>query len=88
MICPAITLEDRQGISHISKSQRMNLPSPTKRITVRDIARRLKISHTSVSRSLRDDRQISVALRQKVQQAAKIMGYRPDPMILAACWTF
>jgi LacI family transcriptional regulator len=61
----------------------MNPHSSQKRVTVRDIARRLKISHTSVSRSLRDDRQISVDLRQKVQQTAKIMGYRPDPMLAA-----
>lgn len=58
-------------------------PAPPKRVTVRDIARRLNISHTSVSRALRDDRQISRELREKVRRAAETMGYRPDPMLSA-----
>ena len=53
------------------------------RVTVRDIARRLKVSHATVSRSLRDDRRISEPVRQKVKQTAKEMGYRPDPMLAA-----
>jgi LacI family transcriptional regulator len=47
------------------------------------IVRRLKVSHATVSRSLRDDRRISEPMRQKVKQVAKEMGYRPDPMLAA-----
>src|ERR1017187_4344007 len=54
-----------------------------KRVTVRDIARRLNVSHATVSRSLREDRRISEPVRQKVKLMAKEMGYRPDPMLSA-----
>jgi LacI family transcriptional regulator len=54
-----------------------------KRVTLHDIARRLKVSHATVSRSLRDDRRISEPVRQKVKQMAKEMSYRPDPMLAA-----
>jgi DNA-binding LacI/PurR family transcriptional regulator len=59
-------------------------PMPKRpRVTVRDIARRLQVSHATVSRSLRDDRRISEAMRQQVRDAAKAMGYRPDPVLAA-----
>jgi len=53
------------------------------RVTVRDIARRLKTSHTTVSRALRDDPRISSSMRQSVKEAAQSMGYSPDPMLAA-----
>ena len=59
-------------------------PSPSKdRVTLLDIARKLNVSHTTVSRALRDDRQISKSLRQQVQRTAQEMGYRPDAMLSA-----
>jgi DNA-binding LacI/PurR family transcriptional regulator len=54
-----------------------------RRITVRDIARQLRISHSTVSRSLRDDRRISEDVRRAVKLKAQEMGYRPDPMLSA-----
>jgi LacI family transcriptional regulator len=54
---------------------------PEPRVTLRDIAKRLKISHTSVSRALRDDPRIRASVRQLVQATAREMGYRPDPML-------
>ncbi|HEY1719171.1 MAG TPA: LacI family DNA-binding transcriptional regulator [Verrucomicrobiae bacterium] len=53
------------------------------RITLRDVARRLNVSHTTISRALRDDLQVSKALREQVQKTAKEMGYKPDPMLSA-----
>lgn len=53
------------------------------RVTVREIARRLNISHATVSRALRGNRQISEPIRQLVQRTAQEMGYRPDPMLSA-----
>jgi LacI family transcriptional regulator len=53
------------------------------RVTLRDIARRLGVSHTTISRALRNDPAISRALRDRVQTAAREMGYKPDPMLSA-----
>lgn len=61
----------------------MNSNQSQKRVTVRDIATRLKISHTTVSRALHDDRRISHEVRNAVSRAAEAMGYRPDPMLSA-----
>jgi DNA-binding LacI/PurR family transcriptional regulator len=61
----------------------MDAPTPQRRVTVRDIARRLGVSHTTVSRALRDDPRISSDLRNKIHGAAVEMGYRPDPMLTA-----
>lgn len=58
-----------------------DLPKP--RVTLRDVARRLEVSHTTISRALRNDPEISKATRDKVQSAAREMGYKPDPMLNA-----
>lgn len=58
-----------------------DLPKP--RVTLRDIARRLGVSHTTISRALRNDLEISKATRERVQNLAQQMGYRPDPMLHA-----
>jgi len=52
-------------------------------ITLRDIARSLGISHVSVSLALRNAPQISLARRQQIQEKAREMGYRPNPMAAA-----
>ncbi len=53
------------------------------RVTLADVARKLNVSHTTVSRALRDDRQISKELAQRIKLAAQQMGYRPDAMLSA-----
>lgn len=53
--------------------------SPT--VTLRDIAAKLKVSHTTVSLALRNSPTISEARRQEIKQLAEEMGYRPDPML-------
>jgi LacI family transcriptional regulator len=57
--------------------------SPPARVTLRDIASRLNVSHTTISRALRNDLEISKATRDRVQKTAREMGYRPDPMLNA-----
>ncbi len=58
-----------------------NTPRP--RVTLRDIARQLDVSHTTISRALRNDPEISKATRDRVQCTAQTMGYKPDPMLNA-----
>lgn len=53
------------------------------RVSARDIARRLRISHSTVSRALHDDPRISAAVRDRVQALARTLGYQPDPMLAA-----
>jgi len=61
----------------------MSPNSPPARVTLRDVAHKLGVAHTTVSRALRDDPQISKAMRERVQNTAQEMGYKPDPMLSA-----
>src|SRR5215217_2072631 len=59
-------------------------PDPVpRRVSLREIARQLGVSHVTVSLALRDSPQISAAMREKVKQLAEELGYRPDPMLSA-----
>ena len=49
------------------------------RITLRDLAKTLGVSHVTVSLALRNSPQISEARCKQVQEEAKRMGYRPNP---------
>ena len=51
------------------------------RVTLRDIAARIGVSHVTVSLALKDHPDISVARRKEIQVLAKEMGYRPDPAL-------
>jgi LacI family transcriptional regulator len=55
----------------------------TSRVTLRDVADRLNVSHTTVSRALRSDPRISPAMRERVREMVREMGYQPDPMLRA-----
>jgi LacI family transcriptional regulator len=50
-------------------------------VSLRDIARRVGVSHAAVSKALRDDPEISVARRAQIHAVAQEMGYRPDPFL-------
>ncbi len=52
-------------------------------MSLRDIARNLGVSHATVSLALRGHPRISEATREKVEQEARRIGYRPDPMLAA-----
>ena len=51
---------------------------PTVNMTIKDIARQLNISPTTVSRALKNDSRITLEVRQKVNGVAKKVGYRPN----------
>lgn len=50
---------------------------------MRDIAKRLGVSHSTVSMAMRDNPRISQEVREKVRQTASEMNYTPDPMMSA-----
>ncbi len=47
-------------------------------ITIKDIAKRAGVAHTTVSRALRDSPLISAETKQRIQGLASEMGYRPS----------
>ncbi len=62
----------------------MSTPEPDRpRISLRDIAGELGISHVSVSKALRGLPGVSDAMRARIQEKAEQMGYVPDPLLSA-----
>lgn len=51
-----------------------------KRVTIKDIAKHLTISVSTVSRALVDDKNIRKETKEKVLNAAKELGYKPNPV--------
>ncbi len=49
-----------------------------RRISIQDIARKAGVSHTTVSRALRDNPLISLKVREEIKQLAKEMSYVPN----------
>jgi LacI family transcriptional regulator len=52
-------------------------------VTMRDVARAVGVAQSTVSRALRNAREISAATRTRVLAAAGAMGYRPNPFVAA-----
>lgn len=52
-----------------------------RRTTIRDVARALGVSHTTVAMALRNDPRILPATRRMVAEAAARLGYRRDPVV-------
>ena len=51
------------------------------RVTLRDIAAKAGVHHTTVSRALKDDPRVGTETLAKIRALAKGMGYMPDPML-------
>ncbi len=49
-----------------------------RRISIQDIAKKAGVSHTTVSRALRDNPLISLKVREEIKQLAKEMSYVPN----------
>ncbi|MBB5353454.1 DNA-binding LacI/PurR family transcriptional regulator [Haloferula luteola] len=60
-------------------------PTPPRRtrVSLRDIAKQLGVSHVTVSLALRDHPRISQKTRERIKAEADQLGYRPDPMLSA-----
>lgn len=54
-----------------------------RRVSLRDIAKIVGVSPMTVSLALRDQARISPGLRERIREQARLMGYRPDPMLSA-----
>jgi DNA-binding LacI/PurR family transcriptional regulator len=59
----------------------MKSPGKSFRVSLRDVAEVVGVSHVTVSLALRHDPRISVERRKEVEEAAMRLGYRPDPML-------
>lgn len=55
----------------------------TARLSIRDLAARLGVSHTTVSLALRNSPRLTTAMRQRVQREARQAGYHADPTVSA-----
>lgn len=53
----------------------------SRRISLRDVARVVGVSHMAVSLALRGDARVSEARRATIRRVADDLGYRPDPML-------
>lgn len=51
------------------------------RVTLKQIAAQIGVHHSTVSRALRGDRALPEATRERIQQVADRLGYRPDPYL-------
>lgn len=51
------------------------------RVSLRDIAAEVGVSHVTVSLALRGDARIPTERREQIAAVAKRLGYRPDPML-------
>lgn len=53
---------------------------PIPRVTLKDIAQKMGVSHATVSLALRNSSEIAQATRERVQRVAREMGYQPNAM--------
>jgi LacI family transcriptional regulator len=58
-------------------------PTKKRRVTVRDIAEDVGLHFTTVAEALRGSSRIKEATRLRVEEAARRLGYRPDPILSA-----
>lgn len=59
------------------------MESARRAVTTRDVAAEAGVSQSTVSRALRNDSQVSVEQRERIQAIAKKLGYRPNPYVAA-----
>lgn len=60
-----------------------NPPPKNRKITVRDVAAELGLHFTTVAAALRDSPKVKSETKERVNEVAKKLGYRADPMLTA-----
>jgi DNA-binding LacI/PurR family transcriptional regulator len=58
----------------------MNDPEPASQVTMKEVARKVGLAQSTVSKALRNAAEIPAATRERVRAAAREMGYQPNPM--------
>jgi len=58
----------------------MSTPDSGRRVTLKDIAKQVGITHGAVSLALRGSPRIAEATRKRVQEIARQLSYQPNPM--------
>ena len=71
------------GMEARSSTEEALQAAPPERVSLREIASQLGITHATVCRALQNNPRISEATRARVHEAAFKMGYHPDPMLVA-----
>ena len=61
------------------------MPSPTQRVSMRDVARAVGVSVSAVSLAIKNSPRVSEAVRRKIQAKIQELGYHPDPILSALC---
>ena len=56
---------------------------PHRQITLKEVAQAAGVSIMTASRALRNQANVTVATRERVQRAASDLGYRPNPLVSA-----
>lgn len=59
----------------------MNPDAKPAKVTLRDIARKARVSHVTVARALRNEDCVRLATRERIMALAREMGYTPDPVM-------
>lgn len=54
-----------------------------RKVTIKDIAKQLNLSTSTVSRALRDSHEIGIETKRKVLELAESLDYTPDPVALS-----
>lgn len=54
-----------------------------KKVTLKEIARELNVSVSTVSKALKDSEEISVETRERIQAFAKLLNYKPNSIALS-----
>jgi DNA-binding LacI/PurR family transcriptional regulator len=85
MCIPVIAGASPTNLTLLKQSGRMTLvDSPLSiRVTLRDLANRLSLSHATISMALRDHPSIAEKTRKRVKEEAARCGYHPEPMLSA-----
>lgn len=62
----------------MTKTTTTDKPSNRRAVSIQDIAQAAGVSHSTVSRALRNSELISTKVRERIQQLAQEMGYTPN----------
>lgn len=82
-IVSLFTLEIKTANGSVSTMPPSHPTAQGPRVSLRDIAREVGVSHVTVSLALRGATRISQQTREAILSAAARLGYQPDPMLSA-----